>query len=130
MGARPAQFIPSTGFINRQSVLSVTERERPRMLVSTLTLETAALARSREVATMTGWRRMWRSSRERPPAGSEVAATFLQWTFLRAVCHRGHVLVASLYFILDAHLSASQLLLLGSVVAATIVLADIPTGIW
>src|SRR5215218_949202 len=73
---------------------------------------------------------MWRSSREQPPAGSEVATTFLRWTAIRAVCHRGHVLVSSLYFVLDAHLSASQLLLLGSVVAATMVLADVPTGIW
>jgi len=79
---------------------------------------------------MTGWRRMGRSSREQPPAGSEVATTFLRWTAIRAVCHRGHVLVSSLYFVLDAHLSASQLLLLGSVVAATMVLADVPTGIW
>src|SRR5688572_1435283 len=79
---------------------------------------------------MTGWRRTWRSSRERPPAGSEVATTFLRWTYLRAVCHRGYVLVSSLYFVVDAHLSASQLLLLGTVVAATMVLADIPTGVW
>src|SRR5688572_31088298 len=79
---------------------------------------------------MTGWRRTWRSSRERPPAGSEVATTFLRWTYLRAVCHRGYVLVSSLYFVVDAHLSASQLLVLGTVVAATMVLSDIPTGIW
>jgi MFS family permease len=79
---------------------------------------------------MTGWCRMARGSRNRPPAGSDVAKTFLRWTYLRAVCHRGYVLVSSLYFVIDAHLSASQLLFLGTVVAATMVLSDIPTGVW
>ncbi len=73
---------------------------------------------------------MARGSRNSPPAGSDIATTFLRWTFLRAVCHRGYVLVSSLYFVVDAHLSASQFLLLGTVVAATMVLADVPTGIW
>jgi MFS family permease len=49
---------------------------------------------------------------------------------MRAVCHRGYVLVSSLYFVVDAHLSASELLLLGTVVAATMVLSDIPIGVW
>jgi MFS family permease len=49
---------------------------------------------------------------------------------MRAVCHRGYVLVSSLYFVVDAHLSASRLLVLGTVVAATMVLSDIPTGVW
>jgi MFS family permease len=73
---------------------------------------------------------MARGSRQQRPAASDIATTFLRWTAIRAVCHRGHVLVSSLYFVIDAHLSASQLLLLGSVVAATMVLADVPTGIW
>ena len=71
-----------------------------------------------------------RVSRSRPDLGRDVARTFLRWTYLRAVCHRGHVLVSSLYFVVDARLSASQLLLLGTVVAATMVLSDVPTGIW
>ena len=65
-----------------------------------------------------------------PPTGSDVATTFLRWTSLRAVCHRGYVLVSGLYFVVDAHLSASELLVLGTVVAATMVLSDIPTGVW
>ena len=55
----------------------------------------------------------------RPVVGSDVAATFLRWTYMRAVFHRGYVLVSSLYFVIDAHLSASQLLVLGSVIAGT-----------
>src|SRR5215218_2023127 len=71
-----------------------------------------------------------RAFRSRPAPRSDVAGTFLRWTFMRAVCHRGYVLVSNLYFVVDAHLSASQLLLLGTVVAATMVLSDVPTGVW
>jgi hypothetical protein len=42
--------------------------------------------------------------------GADVAGTFLRWTFLRAVFHRGYVLVSGLYFVITAHLSAFQLL--------------------
>lgn len=59
-----------------------------------------------------------------------VVKTFLRWTYLRAVFHRGYVLTSGLYFVVDAHLSASQIVLLGTVVSATLALADIPTGIW
>jgi MFS family permease len=59
-----------------------------------------------------------------------VATTFLRWTFLRAVFHRGYVLVSSLYFVINAHLSASQLVLLGTVMAVTLLLSDIPAGAW
>jgi MFS family permease len=54
----------------------------------------------------------------------------LRWTFLRAVFHRGYVLTCGLYFVLDAHLSASQLVGLGTVVSVTLLLSDIPTGAW
>ena len=59
-----------------------------------------------------------------------VATLFLRWTYLRAVFHRGYVLVSSLYFVVDAHLSASQLVLLGTVMSVTLVLSDIPAGAW
>lgn len=65
-----------------------------------------------------------------PDAMGAVHTTFLRWTSLRAVFHRGYVLVSSLYFVVDAHLSASQLVLLGAVIAVTLVLSDIPTGVW
>lgn len=59
-----------------------------------------------------------------------VAATFLRWTFLRAMCHRGYVLVSSLYFVVSAGLGVFELILLGAVVAGTLVVADIPAGVW
>ena len=55
--------------------------------------------------------------------------TFLRWTFLRAVCHRGYVLTSGLYFVVVAHLSAAQLVLLGAVMALTLLLSDIPAGL-
>ncbi len=63
-------------------------------------------------------------------APPDVAGTFLRWTFTRAILHRGYVLASSLYFVVTARLSASQLLLAGSVVAVTLVLSDVPTGVW
>src|SRR5688500_14166461 len=71
-----------------------------------------------------------RPDRDRPVVGPDVATTFLRWTFLRAAFHRGYVLTSSLYFVVNADLSASQLVLLGIVVAATMVLSDVPTGVW
>src|SRR2546421_4055476 len=59
-----------------------------------------------------------------------IATTFLRWTFLRAVFHRGYVLVSSLYFVVNAHLSASQLVILGTVMSITLLLSDIPAGAW
>jgi MFS family permease len=62
--------------------------------------------------------------------GRDVAGTFLRWTFLRAVFHRGYVLVKGLYFVIDAHLTASQLLILGTVVSVTLLVSDLPAGVW
>jgi MFS family permease len=59
-----------------------------------------------------------------------VAAMFLRWTFARAVFHRGYVLTSGLYFVLDAHLSAYQLLALATVMSITLLLSDIPFGVW
>lgn len=60
----------------------------------------------------------------------DPAATFLRWTAMRAVCHRGYVLVSGFYFVVDARLSADQLLFLGTVVASTMLVSDVPTGVW
>jgi MFS family permease len=59
-----------------------------------------------------------------------VAATFLRWTVLRSVCHRGYVLVSGLYLVIDAHLSAFHLLGLGVVLSVTLLVSDLPTGVW
>jgi MFS family permease len=71
-----------------------------------------------------------RRQRNRPDLVRNVATTFLRWTYLRAMFHRGYVLASGLYFVLDAHLSAFQLLVLGTVMSLTLVLSDIPTGVW
>ncbi len=63
-------------------------------------------------------------------AGAGITATFLRWTFLRVVCHRGYVLASGLYFVVAVHLSAARLVLLGAVVAVTLLLSDIPAGAW
>jgi MFS family permease len=68
--------------------------------------------------------------RKRPINGRDVATTFLLWTYLRAVFHRGYVLASGLYFVVEAHLSASQIVFLGTVMSITLVLTDIPTGVW
>jgi predicted MFS family arabinose efflux permease len=66
----------------------------------------------------------------RAAAGPDVATTFLRWTYLRAMFHRGYVLVSGLYFVVHDQLSASQLVFLGTAVSVTLVLADVPAGGW
>jgi len=60
----------------------------------------------------------------------DVAATFLRWTFGRAVLHRGYVLTSSLYFVVDAGLSGSELIVLGTAMSLTLLVSDIPAGVW
>ena len=63
--------------------------------------------------------------------GHRVTATFLHWMYLRSVFHRGYVLTSSLYFVVVAHLSAPQLVLLGTTMALTLVVCDtVPAGVW
>jgi MFS family permease len=63
------------------------------------------------------------------PAG-DVVAIFLRWSLVRAMFHRGYVLAAFLYFVVNAHLSPSQLTLLGTVMSVTVSFSDIPAGAW
>lgn len=58
-----------------------------------------------------------------------VAATYLRWTFLRAMCHRGYWLVTSLYLVVDAVLSAFQLVFLGTAQGLTALAFEVPTGV-
>lgn len=60
----------------------------------------------------------------------DVATTYLHWTYLRTVFHRGYVLTSGLYFVVAAHLSATQIVLLGTAMSVTLVLSSIPTGVW
>ena len=64
------------------------------------------------------------------PAGPPVTVTFLRWSLLRAVFHRGYVLASSLYFVVTAHLAGSQLLVLATVMSITLLVSDIPAGVW
>lgn len=59
----------------------------------------------------------------------DLAIAFLRWTALRAVFHRGYWLVTSLYLVLVADLSAFELVLLGTVMGVTMLVAEVPTGV-
>jgi MFS family permease len=78
-------------------------------------------------------RSLWKTGNmlpKHPVVKRNVVTMFLWWRYLRAVFHRGYVLASSLYFVVIAHLSASQIVLLGAVMAVTLLLSDIPTGVW
>ena len=59
----------------------------------------------------------------------DVAATFVRWTCMRAVFHRGYWLVTSLYLVVDADLSAFQLVFLGTAQGLTALACEVPTGV-
>jgi MFS family permease len=60
----------------------------------------------------------------------DVVTIFFRWLFLRGAFNRGYVLTSGLYFVVGAHLSASQNVFLGTVMSVTLVLTNIPTGVW
>lgn len=57
------------------------------------------------------------------------AAMFLRWSFARGACARGYWLVASVYLVVVADLSASELVLLGTGQGITVLLAEVPAGV-
>jgi predicted MFS family arabinose efflux permease len=59
----------------------------------------------------------------------DVAATFLRWTWTRAVFHRGYWLVTSLYLVAVADLSPFQLVVLGTAQGLTALASEVPTGV-
>jgi MFS family permease len=61
--------------------------------------------------------------------GSDVSTIFLRWSWLRAALHRGYWLVTSLYLVVDAGLSPSQLVLIGVAQGVVSLLFEIPTGV-
>ncbi len=73
-------------------------------------------------------RRFFPTPSKRP--GGDVAVIFLSWSFIRAMFHRGYVLAAFLYFVVNAHLSPSQLTLLGTVMSVTVSFSGLPAGAW
>ena len=68
--------------------------------------------------------------RQRGLQRRDVVTIFFRWMYMRGAFNRGYVLTSGLYFVVGAHLSASQNVFLGTVMSATLVLMDIPTGIW
>ena len=68
--------------------------------------------------------------RQRWPQRRDSVTLFFRWLFLRGTFNRGYVLTSGLYFVVGAHLSASQIVFLGTVMSTTLVLTDIPTGVW
>jgi hypothetical protein len=61
--------------------------------------------------------------------GADVVAVFLRWTWWRALLHRGWWLVTSVYLVVDAGLSPSQLVLIGAAQAAVGLVFEIPAGV-
>ena len=59
----------------------------------------------------------------------DVTAVFLRWVALRAVLHRGYWLVASLYLVVDAGLSAFQLVFLGTAQGLISLVCEVPAGV-
>ena len=64
-----------------------------------------------------------------PPSKPSLARTYVRWTLLRAFLHRGWWLVTSLYLVVDAELSALQLVALGTAQGLTVLVCEIPTGL-
>ena len=88
------------------------------------------LRRLRLFQALNNYRKMARLLCKRPAGERDVTTTFLRWTYMRAVFHRGYVLTSGFYFVVDARLSASQIVSLGTAMSVTLVLSDIPTGVW
>jgi predicted MFS family arabinose efflux permease len=59
----------------------------------------------------------------------DVATTFLRWTLMRAIFHRGWWLVTSLYLVVIADLPAFQLVFLGTAQNLTALAFEVPTGV-
>jgi hypothetical protein len=66
---------------------------------------------------------------EHPTRVPDIVVTFLHWTWMRALLHRGYWLVTSLYLVLDAGLSPFQLVLIGVAQAIVSLTFEVPTGV-
>jgi MFS transporter, DHA3 family, tetracycline resistance protein len=59
----------------------------------------------------------------------QLVTVFLRWIWWRAVLHRGWWLVTSVYLVVDAGLSPSQLVLVGVAQGAVALLFEVPAGV-
>lgn len=60
---------------------------------------------------------------------ADLALTFLRWKAVHAMFHRGYWLVASLYLVIDAQLSAFQLVFIGTAQGLIAVAGEVPAGV-
>jgi MFS family permease len=60
----------------------------------------------------------------------DLGLTFVRWSFARGASWRGYWLLASLYLVVVADLSASQLVLVGAGQATTVLVAELPAGVF
>ncbi|TWD82091.1 MFS transporter [Kribbella amoyensis] len=58
-----------------------------------------------------------------------LVTAYLRWTWLRSALHNGWWLVTSLYLVLDAGLTPSQLVLIGAVQSVFALFGEIPAGV-
>jgi hypothetical protein len=61
--------------------------------------------------------------------GADLVAIFLRWMWWRAVLHNGWWLVTSVYLVVDAGLSPSQLVLIGVTQGVIALVFEIPAGV-
>lgn len=61
--------------------------------------------------------------------GPGLVAVYLRWIWWRAVLHRGWWLVTSVYLVVDAHLSPSQLVLIGAAQGVVGLVFEVPAGV-
>jgi Major Facilitator Superfamily len=61
--------------------------------------------------------------------GAYLATVFLRWVWWRALLHKGWWLVTSVYLVVDARLSPSELVLIGCAQGAVALVFEIPAGV-
>jgi MFS family permease len=59
-----------------------------------------------------------------------IRRRFLRWNFTRSALHRGYWLVTSLYLVVDANLTAFQLVFLGTAQGVISFVAEVPAGVF
>lgn len=58
-----------------------------------------------------------------------LAVRYVRWSFLRSILHNGWWLVTSLYLVIDAELSASQLITIGVIQGIASFIFEVPAGV-
>ena len=65
-----------------------------------------------------------------PPSGrADLVSAYLRWIWWRALLHRGWWLVTSVYLVVDARLSPSQLVLIGVAQGLVALVFEVPAGV-